>query len=214
MVVSDDGSVKGGLVLQFEGIEALEHRLDAMDNDDAGTKKDLEEEVKAWLPSNAVVKLKDIKGLTGSEDPLVLTFDLEVPSFASFAGKRLLLPSYLFQPKRKDAFNHDTRKYPLYFPYAFSELDTITLKLPAGFTVESVPPKQEATLPYARYHSTSELADGQLVTTRKLVFNGIFFDTDKFPNLKAFFTKVQVVDEQQAVLQAGATTAEKTPGVN
>src|SRR5262249_7862433 len=34
MTVAEDGSVKGGLVLQFKGIEALEHRLDAMDSDD------------------------------------------------------------------------------------------------------------------------------------------------------------------------------------
>src|SRR5947209_675714 len=214
MAVAEDGSVKGSLVLQFEGIEALEHRLEAMDNDDAGTKKDLEEEVKAWLPSNAVVKLKDVHGLTGTDEPLIASFDLEVPSFASFAGKRHLLPSYLFLPKRKDAFNHETRKYPLYFPFAFSELDTISFKLPAGFTAESVPAKDDALLPYARYHNTSQLADGQLVTTRTLLFNGIFFETDKFPNLKAFFSKVQALDEQQAVFQQGSATAEKNPGRN
>lgn len=215
MTVVENGSIKGSLVLQFEGLEALEHRLDAMRNDDAGTRKDLEEEVKSWLPADATVKLKDVKGLTATDEPLVASFDLEVPSFGSFAGKRLLLPSYLFLPKRKDAFNHETRKYPLYFPFAFSELDTISFKLPAGFTVESVPAKDDALLPYARYHNTSELADGQLVTKRTLLFNGIFFDVDKFPNLKAFFNKVQTLDEQQAVLQQPAsTTAEKNPGVN
>ena len=130
---------------------------------------------------------------------------------ASVAGKRLLVPASLFQFRHKDAFNHPDRKYPLYFPYAFAELDTVKLKIPDSFSMESVPQQQDARLPYASYRSVSKMENNQLVTQRVLYFNVIFSDVDKFPELKGFFGKVQAADEQQAVLKGrGTVNAEKS----
>ena len=45
-----DGSLKGTITARFEGGEALERRLDALNTDDAGKKEALEEEAENWLP--------------------------------------------------------------------------------------------------------------------------------------------------------------------
>ena len=136
-------------------LQVLEHRLDAYDEDQAGREKDLEEEARSGLPSGAIVKLKDVKGWEEADKPLTVVYTVELPAYASVAGKRLLVPSSLFQFRHKDAFNHPERKYPLYFPYAFAELDTVKFKLPDGFSAESVPQQQDATLPYASYRNVS-----------------------------------------------------------
>jgi hypothetical protein len=49
----------------------------------------------------------------------------------------------------------------------------------------------------------------QLVSQRQLAFNGIYFDLDKYSELKSFFGKVQAGDEQQAVLHGGNVSAQK-----
>jgi hypothetical protein len=205
--LGEDGTLKGSIVVEFKGAEALEHRLDELDSDDAGRKKDLEDELKEWLPKGAIVKMEVAQGWEGADEPLIARFNVEIPSYASMAGKRLLAPAYLFQVRQNQAFTHGQRKYPVYFPYPFTESDVVNIKVPAGFTLESVPPQQDAKLPYARYQCVSQFNGIQLVTQRNLIFNGIYFPLEKYSELKDFFGKVQTGDEQQAVLHAGGSTS-------
>ncbi len=206
MTLAEDGTLKGDIVLEFKGAEALEHRLDAVDRDDAGRKKDLEDEVAQWLPAGSVVKMSVAQGWEDSDAPLAARFNVEVPNYATNAGKRLLVPAFLFQLKQNQAFAHSQRKYPVYFPYPFTDTDAVIMKVPAGFTLESVPQPEDAKLPYARYQNVSNFDGLQLVTQRQLAFNAIYLPVEKYTELKAFFGKVQAGDEQQAVLHAGGTT--------
>lgn len=48
--LSPDGSLQGEVTLEIGGEEALEHRLDALNTDEAGRRKQLEDEVQSWLP--------------------------------------------------------------------------------------------------------------------------------------------------------------------
>jgi hypothetical protein len=207
LVLGEDGSLAGDLTVQFQGSEALERRLDALETDEAGRKKSLEDEVQSWLPPTAVVNLAKADGWEGEDDPLIAQFHLQIPGYASAAGKRLLLPPYLFQVKKKDAFKHAERKYPVYFPYAFGETDVIAIKFPSGYALEGNPQNQDVRLPYAAYQNVSRVQSGQLVTQRTLLFNGIFLDLKLYPEVKDFFNKVQAGDEQQAVLRVGGSTS-------
>ena len=209
MALGGDGTLKGSIVLEFKGAEALEHRLDAVDRDEAGRKKDLEDELKQWLPAGAIVKMSASQGWEDSETPLVARFDVEVPNYATNAGKRLLIPAFLFQLKQNQAFAHSQRKYPVYFPYPFTDNDIVTMSVPPGFALESVPQPEDAKLPYARYQNVSNFDGLHLVTQRQLAFNAIYLPVERYSELKTFFGKVQAGDEQQAVLHGGATSAQK-----
>ncbi len=209
MALDTEGTLKGSLTVKFEGGEALEHRLDGLDSDEAGRKTSLEDEVETWLPNGASAKLSKTDGWDAIDGPLTATFEVEVPSYASAAGKRLLLPPYLFQSKQTDAFKHSDRKFPVYFPYAFGELDRVNITIPAGFTLESVPQKQEAHLGYAAYQNLVQFDGVKVVTQRILQMNGIFIDLKQYPEVKDFFGKVQAGDEEQAVLSGGSVNAQK-----
>lgn len=210
VAVDESGTLKGELIVRFLGQEALERRVNALDEDDAGKKKDLEDELKDWLPAGAIVKLTHVQGWEATDEPLAARFSVEIPSYATLAGRRLILPSYLFQLKQKDAFKHADRKYPVYFSYAFTERDRVTIKLPSGYLLESLPQPRDAKLGYAAYKSISQPESGSLVTQRILLFNGIYFDVSKYHDLQQFFSTIEAGDEQQAVLHlAGGTNAQK-----
>jgi hypothetical protein len=213
------GTLKGEITVEFKDQEALQRRLDAIDTDEAGRNRDLEAEVRDWLPSGGNVKLTSSQGWDDTDAPLVAHFSLELPAYASTAGKRLLIPAFLFQAKQGDAFKHAERRYPVYFPYAFSEFDSVTINLPQGYTPESVPPKQDASLEtipkkqeapakVAVYQSIGQFDGVHLVTQRVLLFNGVYIPLELYPNTKTFFNKVQAGDEQQAVLQNGGARAQ------
>lgn len=207
--LSKDGTLTGTVTLELQGQEALESRLDGVDRDEAGRKKSLEEDLKGLLPAGAIVKATEIKGWDEIEGPLVVTFSLEVPAYAAVAGKLLMVPACVFQTRHNKAFTHADRKYPIYFPYPFTESDSASIEVPAGFTVESVPQQQDVSLKYARYQSVAQFDGARLITQRRLAFNGIFVPLEKYAELKDFFSKVKAGDEQQAVLHGGGVNAQK-----
>jgi hypothetical protein len=200
MALDGGGNLTGTITVKFEGGDALEHRLDELDTDEAGKKKDLEDELQGWLPTGAIIKMIKAEGWETSDGPLTATFSVDMPGYASAAGKRFLLPAYLFQARQMDAFKHVDRKYPVYFPYAFAEVDRVNIKLPDGYTLENTPPAQTAGLGYASYQNVAQFDGKQLSTQRILQVNGIFFRVEQYPEIKTFFGKVQAGDEQQAVL--------------
>jgi hypothetical protein len=201
MTVSPDGALTGEIAVDFNGEDALQHRLDALDEDEAGRRTSLEDEIKSWLPKDAVVKLQDSQGWESTGEPLVARFKVEIPAFASTAGKRMVLPAFFFPTLQKGMFTGQIRKYPIAFPYPFAEDDEISIKLPEGYVVEEPPYRRKAGLSYAGYEISTALQDRLLVTKRKMRLGGLQFPPDKYEELKNFFSVVQRGDGGQAVLR-------------
>jgi len=151
------------------------------------------------MPGDAVVKLQSATGWEETEAPLVAHFTIEVPNYASVAGKRMVAPAFFFQ--QKNWFVHEGRKYPIVFAYPFTETDEVSLKLPEGYQMEVPPYRRKAGLAYAGYEISNTFQDGQLVTRRSLRFDGLRFEPEDYPSLKGFFSVVLAGDGGQAVLQ-------------
>lgn len=199
------GSLKGEFTLEFNGEEALEHRLEALQTDEAGRSKGLEHDLAKLLPEGAQVKLLKVEGMEESEKPLVAHYSVEVPGFASVAGKRLLVPVCVFQTQTKNPFVHEMRTYPIAFPYSSSELDDVVIKAPEGYTLESPAHPYQMKLYYASYQTSTDFQDNQIKSKRTLSFKGVRFGAEQYYQLKSFFNVVQVGDGGQAVLQEAAS---------
>lgn len=207
MQFNENGDLRGEIAVEFSGSEALEHRLEALDTDNAGRDKALEDEVASWLSAGAIVKATGSTGWDSADGNLTVAFHVEIPGFSSVAGKKMLMPSYLFQVKQKDAFKHNERKYPVYFPYAFSEVDSVSIQLPAGYIAEGSPQDQITRLPYAHYQVKVKNDGAHLLTERMLLLNGFFFEPANYGEVKDFFGKVQAGDEQQFIIRSLDTKA-------
>jgi len=201
MSLAVDGALSGELSVDFNGEEALAYRLDALDQDEAGRRESLEDEVKGWLPREAVVKLQEARGWETPDSPLTARFKIEVPGFASTAGKRMVSPSFFLSTLQKNIFNSQVRRYPVSFPYPFTEEDELIIKLPEGYGVEAPPYRRKAGLSYAGYEISSVVEDRQLITRRKLRFEGSLMPLEKYEELRNFFSVVQKGDGDQAVLR-------------
>jgi hypothetical protein len=199
--ISSHGSLKGEIILEFKGNQALEHRLAALETDDAGRRGDLEEELQQWLPKGSAVQLKEVQGWESSEDPLLAFFNVEISNFALVAGKRILVPANIFQSTRESAFSQTHRQYPVYFPYTFEELDSVTLEVPQGYTISALPKGQDVKLASTRFVTSRSVQGNQLVQTRALVVNSIYFQPEKYPELREFFGKLHAADEEQTMLE-------------
>jgi len=197
-----DGSLSGEITVEYTGQDALEHRLDALDQDEAGRRQSLENEINGWLPDGAIVKLGNSQGWGAQDEPLVARFKIQIPGFASSAGKRLMVPAFFFPTLQKNMFINDWRHYPITFPYPFTESDELYLKLPEGYTLEAPPYRRKAGLSYAGYEISTAFEQRQLITKRKLRFDGLQIPPEQYGQLREFFAIVQKGDGGQAVLRA------------
>jgi hypothetical protein len=139
VTLGPDGNLSGEISVEFNGEDALEHRLDALKQDDAGRRENLENEVKGWFPQSPVVKLQDSGGWDSSDGPLVARFKVEVAGFAAVTEKRVLLPAFFFRTLQTNIFTSQFRRYPISFPFPFTEEDEFTVELPEGYAVEEPP---------------------------------------------------------------------------
>ena len=212
VILAPDGALTGEITVDFDGEDALEHRLEALDQDEAGRRQSLEEQLQTWLPDGAVVKLQDSQGWNLSEEPLHARFKIEIPNFAVTTGKRMIAPAFFFPTLQKKMFVNTWRKYPINFPYPFIEDDELTMTLPHGYDLEEPPYHRKAGLSWAGYEVSTELDDRQLVTTRKLRFEGQQFGPERYEELRNFFTVVQNGDGGHAVLQMETTEKSENSG--
>jgi len=201
VTLDTDGNLSGEISVEFKGEDALEHRLEGLNQDEAGRRKSLEDEVKEWFPQAAVVKLQESRGWDSIDDPLVARFKVEVSGFASVTGKRVLLPAFFFRTLQKNMFTSQFRRYPITFPFPFTEVDELAVALPAGYAVEEPPYRRKINLAYAGFEISSQLKDHALITERELAFKQTELPPEKYEELKNFFSVVQKGDEGHAVLR-------------
>ena len=196
---SEDG-IKGELTITYRGQEALIKRLGAIYDDDNTRKKDLEDEAKAWLPEGSSAKLTSVTGWDSTDDPLSVKFSIVLPNFGATTGQRMILPLDIFASHTHPAFQHDKRKYPVYFSYPYQEYDQIFFELPAGYRVEKLPGNGKEISQYGRYASAWVQQGNLLVMQRRFAMDWFYFQPDQYTGLKDFFNKVHNSDQESAIL--------------
>jgi hypothetical protein len=197
-----DGDVlKGTVHVTFSGEEALVHRLSLRGDDDAAAKKSMEEEVKGWFPEGATVKQTKMGGLRSWTDALVADYEVELPNITSFTGSRALVPMSVFSVARKNPFASERRKYPVYFEYPYQDLDEITLHLPDGYAVESLPRLRDVSGNAIGYVTKVAAHERDVTFTRKMYVATVMVDTQYYPTIRKFFSNVGVGDQESLVLK-------------
>ncbi len=204
---SDTNDLEGKLTVTYTGLEAMYHRLDARDADEVTRKKFLEEAVKGQIPGTVEAELTNKPDWNSSELPLVAEFAIRVSGWVSHAGKRMVLPAGLFTAGEKRIFEHANRVHPIYFEYPFEKIDDVTIELPSGWLVGSVPPPRTEDGHIVLYDLKVEDHKDTLHLTRKLIVDVLLLQQKYYMALRNFFQAVRAGDEEQIVLQPGTTTA-------
>jgi hypothetical protein len=203
----DDGTLEGKLTIAFSGLEALYRRIEQRNEDEASRKKFLEDQVREYIPVGVDVELTNKPDWESSTEKMVAEYDLKVPGWASGAGRRALLPVGLFSATEKHLFDHANRVHPIYFYYPSAKIDDVTIDLPLGWQVSSLPPVQNLDAKAALYNLKVENNKGTLHLTRRLNMDLLMIEVKLYPALRNFFQVVRTGDEQQIVLQPGAEAA-------
>ena len=102
-------------------------------------------------------------------------------------------------------FDHAVRVHPIYFEYPFQKVDDITIELPAGWQTTSLPAAKNVDQKAVVYTSKAESDKNRLHLTRTLAVDLLLAEAKYYASLRNFFRSVRTGDEEQIVLQPGAT---------
>lgn len=197
-----EGNLSGKLSVTYEGQEALQRRIRAIDQDEGERRKGLEDQVQHLLPQGASVKALSAEGWTDSEMPLKAEFEIQVPSYASKAGQRLLVPVGIFHQTGQQTFSLTRRTNAVYLDYPWESYEKAKVTLPSGFQIESLPAATKIERGPTVYDTSTTKAGNIVQLNRTLKMTVYYLPADRYTALRNFYEQVREGDQQQAVLKA------------
>jgi hypothetical protein len=206
--LSETGDLEGKVTVSYTGLEASQRRLEERLADAAARKTFLEDEIKGSIPVACEAELSNEPDWKSSTPPLIAEYTLKVPGWASGAGRRVLLPVGLFSAGEKHLFDHADRVQPIYFEFPFQRVDDVDVDLPLGWQLGTLPPPQkQGGGGLVTYEMKAENNKGTLHLARSLNVDILILEQKYYAPLRNFFQVVRTNDEQQVILQPGATNA-------
>jgi len=196
-----DGALEGKLEVTFQGQYALQWKLSARNEDTAGRRNELQDAAKEWLPAGSKVEVRTSSGWDSTDDPVRAEFDVKIPDQALKTQKRLLLPVAVTISGETNPLPFASRTYPVYFRFPHQETDEIRIEFPAGYELEALPKPRKFDGPSANYEMTSTQEGKELVTKRKMVVDGFYYETRFYTGIRMFFSGVITDDKDRAVFK-------------
>lgn len=135
--LSEDGTLEGEARIEFTGHVGAGYK-----NRNRGASSVVQELfvknlVKSAVLGTAEVDSISIENAKDPEKPIVFTFKVRVPGYASRTGKRIFFQPNVFERSSKPRFVSGSRRSDVYFSYPYAEEDEIEIELPAGYKLES-----------------------------------------------------------------------------
>ncbi|HEX6494170.1 MAG TPA: transglutaminase domain-containing protein [Acidobacteriaceae bacterium] len=212
LTLAPDGTITGSVTVICTGQHAMRWRQRALEGDQVALKKQFDEELRSDLPPGIMVQTDHFLGLDSEDTNLVVRMNV-TGSLGTATGKRIFLPLSIFSAGSRDPFTSSHREEPIDLRYPFLEKDEVTLHLPDGFQVESVPSDARVDLPQNAVYLSHAKANGQTITySRSYIMANILYDASEYDKLKAFFDDVSNKDRAQAVLHLTAAQGPAAQG--
>ncbi|MFD2828583.1 transglutaminase domain-containing protein [Leeuwenhoekiella polynyae] len=195
-VLNEDGSLEGELKQRFSSLEALKirHSVGTHDVKDWGEKR---------LDYFGVDELTahQLKDLNKLEKPIVESFQFKIDQAVDQVPGQIFLNPLLFFRERESPFKSDERISPIDFDYPFTHNTTITIELPAGYAVASLPESTKIALPddMGIFLYTIHEQNNILQVMTRFNLNSTFMPAEYYQTLKEFF-KIRIDKENEKVI--------------
>lgn len=134
--LSADGTLEGEIKIEYDGHQGISRRRDQFKDSPSRREENIKDEIKKKI-STAEITALSVEHFEDSTRPLTYTMKVRVANYAQKAGRRLIFQPGFFEYGSAPVFSSATRTYGMYFPYPWSEEDSIEIKLPDGFELDN-----------------------------------------------------------------------------
>ena len=204
-VLSEDGTLEGECALTYTGQWSATFREQEDQQTPAERERTLKESLEKRFPGIEVSQVR-IENVENASAPYKNVYRVRIPGYAQRTGSRLFLTPGVFQKGIGPVFSAAGRTSDVYFPFAWSEEDDVTIEMPPGFELEQPERPSNIEAGAARWALVMAMDQSQnrLVVKRSFAMgltNTILFPQKTYPALKQFFDRVHAQDGHTLVLR-------------
>lgn len=151
------------------------------------------------LPTYQVTK-SDYSEIKGVIPEVKENLHILSPGYANITGKRLFIVPNLFN-RTGTRFSADSvRKYDIVYSSSFRDIDSIFIKIPEGYTVESMPAVVQLDSRFGKYSTLVKLDGNQIVYIRMQERSRSRFPKTDYQDLVKFQEQIYKSDHSKMVL--------------
>jgi hypothetical protein len=122
------------------------------------------------------------------------------PNYASVSGKRLFIVPNLFDRSNYRLPADSVRRYDFIDKEAFTDIDSITIKIPAGYQPEAVPPEVRIDSKFGKYSASVKVMSDKIVYYRRWEEAVSRFPPSDYAGLVKFYEQLYKADHNRVVL--------------
>lgn len=195
--VEADGSMNGTVKVLYSG-----YQYDSVEDN---ITKGYPEQEKELLSNISIpgVKISQLNYSAKKERiPSVLeTYSVSSSLFATKSGNRMFITPNVFNKISVAPEKNETRKYPFEKKYDFFDSDSVIIKLPAGFQIETIPKQKTYDTEFGKYNATFSFSNNTLVYVREMTYTSGKWPKEKYGDFTAFYTNILNADRARLVLK-------------
>jgi hypothetical protein len=196
-VLKENGDLSGEIVMVSEGAQYSQKYFL---KDSAPNEKD--KHYKSFW--NNINNLK-INTATFNNDRINASFtenvNIAAANYGSVSGNKMLIVVNAFNQMNQNIKRIRNRKSPFEINRGFFDNDEITIELPLGFTIESLPKNCEFNGKYGSYKTELVIKDDtHLIYTRSFHFNKGLYASNEYEDYRLFMEQVARNDNAKIIL--------------
>jgi hypothetical protein len=196
--LDEDGTLQADVTTEYTGQWGHAYKESEDSDTPEQRHKDLTDALtKAW-PGAEITSVR-IENVTDQFKPYTQSYHARFPLYAQHAGSRLVFQPAIREHGSSPRFTADKRSHDVAFDYPWTELETVTVEAPPGFTFEEPDRIPEVGLTDAGAYQMQVMREqsGRLVMRRTFTMgrNGrLLFPAANYSAVKAFFDAVSRAD--------------------
>ncbi len=121
-------------------------------------------------------------------------------NYATISGRRLFINPNLVDRSSRRLAADSVRHYDFVEKYSFTDIDSITIKIPPGFQPEAVPADIRIDCKFGKYSASVKVADDRIIYYRRYEKSINRFPPADYPDLVKFYERLYRADNSRIVL--------------
>lgn len=193
-------SVKGKVRSMFSNNEGLTFTKKYKQLSDQSRLERLNEDYKVEQKEDVKYKFSD----PTNPKPVTVSFSFEDQLFIEKIGDKLYIQPQLFLNKKKNPFASNERKYPIDLKYPTNTDNTVTINIPEGYKISSLPQEIEITMAnkLGTYRFVVKSNNGRSVQTlSSLTLSKTLVSSENYKEIKDFYTQIVAKEKETIVLE-------------
>jgi hypothetical protein len=198
--INDKGEVSGKIRQQYFDYNAFLFR-----NNNNGLSKESAIDKLEKKHSGIEIGEYEVQNSTDLSKQIIENYDFKTDNALEIIGDKMYFSPFLFLAMTENPFKQEVREYPVDFVFPNQDKFNISLKLPDGYTVETLPKSISVAMPdnlgSFKYNISNNGSQVQLVSTVDI--NQAIINSEDYEALKNFFKEIVNKQTEKIVLKKG-----------